>query len=382
MSKWAGKHVIGLTGNIGTGKSVVRKMLEHLGAYGIDADVLSHRAISKGAPGYQQVVEMFGRWILNSEGEIDRSKLGQLVFANPEALINLETIVHPLVNQALDLLVKRAKQDVIVIEAIKLFETPLHEWCDSTWVTSVPQETQIKRLMDKRGMPLEEIQKRLEAQTEQEQKVKEADVVIYNGGEYEETWKQVVTAWNAMFPSAEPEQAESAIEDYSESNEELRTVRGKPSNAQEIAQLINKINPDSAEQVSKADVLEAFGEKAFILLKKGKEPVGLIGWQIENLVARTTDILIDEAVFIDEALPILVTEMEKSSIDLQCEASLVFVNDEIASYASLWDLMGYKQKVPKQLGVAAWQEAAQEHLDSGFLMYFKQLRQDRVLRPI
>lgn len=382
MSKWAGKYVIGLTGNIGTGKSVVRKMLEHLGAYGIDADVLSHRAISKGAPGFQQVLDMFGRWLLNSDGEIDRTKLGQLVFSNPEALIILETIVHPLINQAIDMLVRRSSQDVIVIEAIKLFESPLHEWCDKTWVTYLPQDTQIARLEKKRGMSLEEIQKRLEAQSEQEQKVNSADVVIYNDGEYEETWKQVVAAWNDMFPGVEPEKTESVIEDFGEPGEELRTVRGKPSNAQDIAELINKITGDSSQIVTKGDVLEAFGEKAFILLKKGKMPVGLIGWQIENLVARTTDILIDSAVYIDEALPKLLSEMEKSSIDLQCEVSLVFVGDEIASYASLWDLMGYKQKTPKQLGVAAWQEAAQEHMEASLILYSKQLRQDRVLRPI
>jgi dephospho-CoA kinase len=382
VSKWAGKHVIGLTGNIGTGKSVVRKMLEHLGAYGIDADVLSHRAISKGAPGYDQVVDMFGRWILNSDGEIDRGKLGQMVFSNPDALIILETIVHPLVNQALDLLVKRSKQDVIVIEAIKLIESPINDWCDAIWVTYVPQETQVSRLMNKRGMSLEEIEKRLTAQSPQDEKSDVADVVIYNDGGYEETWKQVITAWNNLFPGNEPEQMEAAIEEYSDSNDELKTARGKPSNAQEIADLINKLRENGDEEITRADVLEAFGEKAFILLKKGKEPVGLIGWQIENLVARTTDILIDNAVFVDEALPKLVTEMEKSSIDLQCEASLVFVNDEIARYASLWDLMGYKQKAPKQLGVTAWQEAAQEHMNTGSILYFKQLRQDRVLRPI
>jgi len=382
VSKWAGKHVIGLTGNIGTGKSVVRKMLEHLGAYGIDADVLSHRAISKGAPGYQQVLDMFGQWILNSDGEIDRAKLGQLVFSNPDALIILETIIHPLINKALDILVRRSTQHVIVIEAVKLFETPLHEWCDSIWVTYLPEETQVARLMKKRGMSYEEIQKRLESQSEQEQKVKDANVVIYNDGEYEETWKQVVAAWNNMFPGVEPEQAESVIEDFGDTGEELRSVRGKPSNAQDIAALINNIAPNAEQPVTKSDVLEAFGEKAFILLKKGKAPVGLIGWQIENLVARTTDILIDSSIYVDEALPKLITEMEKSSIDLQCEVSLVFVNDEIASYASLWDLMGYKQKTPKQLGVAAWQEAAQEHMEKDLILYFKQLRQDRVLRPI
>jgi dephospho-CoA kinase len=65
LSRWPGKYVIGLTGNIATGKSVVRKMLEHLGAYGIDADALSHRAIAKGAPGYDLTVKTFGEWILD-----------------------------------------------------------------------------------------------------------------------------------------------------------------------------------------------------------------------------------------------------------------------------------------------------------------------------
>ena len=77
MSAWPGKYVIGLTGNIATGKSVVRKMLEHLGAYGIDADALAHRALAKQAPGYLPVVETFGKWILASDGQIDRSRLAQ-----------------------------------------------------------------------------------------------------------------------------------------------------------------------------------------------------------------------------------------------------------------------------------------------------------------
>ena len=89
MSKWPGKYIIGLTGNIATGKSVVRRMLEHLGAYTIDADALSHRAISKDAPGYKPVIETFGKWILNPDGQINRSKLGGLVFRDPEALSKL-----------------------------------------------------------------------------------------------------------------------------------------------------------------------------------------------------------------------------------------------------------------------------------------------------
>jgi dephospho-CoA kinase len=108
MSAWPGKFVIGLTGNIATGKSVVRKMLEHLGAYGIDADALGHRAIAKDAPGYQAVIDTFGRWILTPDGQIDRAKLAHVVFSDPDALVRLESIVHPLVRQAVDILIKRS----------------------------------------------------------------------------------------------------------------------------------------------------------------------------------------------------------------------------------------------------------------------------------
>ena len=149
MSKWAGKTVIGLTGNIGTGKSVVRRMLEHLGAYGIDADALAHRAIAKGAPGYQQVVQMFGRWVLAADGQIDRARLGKVVFSDPQALAELEKIIHPLVDQAIDILVRRATQPVVVIEAIKLLEVGLGKKCDSIWVPYAPAQEQAARLEQK-----------------------------------------------------------------------------------------------------------------------------------------------------------------------------------------------------------------------------------------
>src|SRR5689334_1396917 len=108
-NRWPGKYVIGLTGNIATGKSVVRKMLEHLGAFGLDADALAHQAIAKGGPAYASVVKNFGDWLLTEAGEIDRTRLGKLVFTDPEALAKLEAIIHPLVGQALDFLIKRSQ---------------------------------------------------------------------------------------------------------------------------------------------------------------------------------------------------------------------------------------------------------------------------------
>jgi dephospho-CoA kinase len=174
MSAWPGKYVIGLTGNIATGKSVVRKMLEHLGAYGIDADALGHRAIAHGAPGYAAVVETFGTWILGEDKQIDRSKLARIVFSDEEALKRLEAIVHPLVRQAVDLLIKRAKQSVIVLEAIKLLESPLRQSCDSIWVATAPPEVQMQRLVEKRGMSRSVAHQRITVQSSQQEKISAA----------------------------------------------------------------------------------------------------------------------------------------------------------------------------------------------------------------
>lgn len=198
MSNWPGKYVIGLTGNIATGKSVVCKMLEHLGAYGIDADALSHRAIARGAPGYQKVVDTFGRLILDESGDIDRARLGRLVFSDPEALRQLEAIIHPLVEQGVDLLIQRANQRVIVIEAIKILEGGLGKACDTIWTTYAPEHIQKTRLMRLRNMSEEDALQRIHAQPAQEAKMAAANLVIQNAGSFEDTWKQVEAGWKAI----------------------------------------------------------------------------------------------------------------------------------------------------------------------------------------
>jgi dephospho-CoA kinase len=195
VSKWPGKYIIGLTGNIATGKSVVRRMLENLGAYTIDADVLSHLVIAQGGPGYQEVINAFGEWILDGNGEIDRAKLGRHVFNDPEALQRLEGIIHPLVDQGIDVLVKRVSQRVIVIEAIKLLESKLLSACDTIWVTYAPEPVQKSRLMQQRNMTEQDALQRINAQPPQEDKTAAADVVIQNAGSLEDTWKQVLAAW-------------------------------------------------------------------------------------------------------------------------------------------------------------------------------------------
>jgi dephospho-CoA kinase len=384
VGKWAGKYVIGLTGNIGTGKSVVRRMLEHMGAFGIDADSFSHRAIAKGAPGYNKVIQAFGKWVVGPDEEIDRAKLGRLVFSDKQALAQLEAIIHPLVLQAVDWLVERSTKPIVVVEAIKLLETGMHKSFDNVWVVYAPPEAQLARLMQKRRMSEAEARQRIQTQSPQELKIKAAGVVIRNTGSFEETWRQVNAAWKKTVPAADPADsapaasAEPATEG-SIPQGELSVVRGRPRDAQRIADLLNRL--EKGRKVTADQIMAEFGDKAFLLVRAGELLVGTAAWQVENLVARTTDIIIDPRVPVSSALPGLIQEMESASRDLQCEASLVLTSASLA-VDPLWQELGYARREPQTLGVAAWQEAAVETIRPGQTLYFKQLRQDRVLRPI
>ncbi len=378
MSHWPGKYIIGLTGNIATGKSVVRRMLEHLGAYTIDADALAHRAIAKGAPGYPPVVETFGKWIVGADGQIDRAKLGGLVFRDKEAMAKLEAIVHPLVSQAISLLIQRASQKVIVIEAIKLLESDLASMCDNLWVTYAPEQVQVERLVQKRNLSQEEALTRIQAQGPQSDKIERAHVVIRNTGSYNDLWKQVTTAWKQVFPTSETlptiQQKPAPLGDYT-------VQRGRPRDSQTIANLITRLS-QGQKRMTADDAMEAFGDKAFLLLKMNDQVVGLAGWQVENLVARTTDLYIEPEHINEKALQTLLTEVERASQDLQCEASLVFPFPVLASLDSAWKDLGYEKRTPDSLGIQAWQDAARESGPPGASLMFKQLRADRVLRPI
>ena len=377
MSAWPGKYVIGLTGNIATGKSVVRKMLEHLGAYGIDADSLSHRTIAKGAPGYETVVEYFGRWVLDPEGQIDRSKLGQIVFAAPEAMEKLESIIHPLVRQAIDILVRRARQSVIVIEAIKLLEGNLHEFCDSVWVTAASKRIQLDRLVHKRGLSERNAMIRINAQGPQRNKLAAANVVIENNEDFESTWKQVAAAWKSFATDEDTR----PVPVRRARRGELQVERATPRQAAEIAKFVTRTSRGE-RRMTRGDVMAAFGEKAFMLLRQGGSLVGLVGWQVENLITRTGDFHLETGPPIREAVRALMEQVESDSRELQSEVSLMFLPEDLARQEDAWKPLGYVNSTVEDLHIRAWQEAARESMEDGTVMLFKQLRADRVLRPI
>ena len=195
------KYVIGLTGNIATGKSTVLRMLEELGAKVIDADAITREVMKRGQRAYREIVATFGREILRPDREIDREALGRRVFSDPAALRRLEQIVHPATIERIAREIENAQERVVVVEAIKLIESGMvARLCHALWVVDAPLEQQIRRLMASRGMSRESALQRIQAQSPQTEKVAIADVVIDNSGSLEETRRQVLAAWETIPP--------------------------------------------------------------------------------------------------------------------------------------------------------------------------------------
>ncbi len=352
-------------------------MLEHLGGYGIDADALAHRAMAKGAPGYPLVLKTFGEWILDEEGQIDRVLLAKIAFSDPQALERLETIVHPLVAHAVDLLIRRAKQSIVVIEAIKLLESDLAAGCDTIWVVDAPADLQIARLMHKREMSEAAAKQRIAAQSPQALKLRSAKVIIRNDGSFENTWEQVQEGWQKLPQPEEPLLPEPPVTRPGE----IFVRRGKPQDADDIARFITRVT-HGKRRMTRHDVMAAFGEKAYLLIMRDEDIAGVAGWQVENLVTRIDELYFDGNLPLDEAIPALMDAVETASSELQSEASLLFLPPYLAQHVGAWRAVGYRPQTVQGLGVRAWQEAALDSMPRGASLWFKRLREDRVLRPL
>lgn len=462
MSRWENKYVIGLTGNIAVGKSVVRQMLQHLGAYTIDADGLSHQAMAPGAPAYRPIVETFGRFILDGEGRINRTRLGAIAFSVPEALTALEAIIHPAVRQAVGVLVTRAKQQVVVIEAIKLLEGDLANAVDAIWVVDASPETQLRRLLEKRKMSVEDARKRITTQGAQAEKLKLANVIIMNDGNVEETWRQVQMAWDdvqraiapapaaapvvkpiSSAPSASPASApantptaasaapasapaappkpstaspeapatgqraaaapsirslpstgrlnqpgashpavDGGVSPAAKAASQVIIRRGMPGNAETIASFITRV---SSKPISRMDIMLAFGQKSFLLAYgKNETLIGVVGWQVENLITRVDEFYIAPETPKADVLGELITAVEDASKELQSEVSFIVLPRVLGGEIGRSFIQrGYRPLKLEEIRFPAWREAAQEMLtvpEADVLI--KQLRADRVMKPI
>lgn len=207
------RFIIGLTGNIATGKSTVLTYLATKGAHIIDADRLTHLAMAPGGPAYQPIVDEFGPTILNGDGAVNRPALGKIVFSDPSALQRLEQIVHPAVFNLAQQELEATSASIIVIEAIKLLEARrLLTLCDEVWVVTASLETQLQRLIEQRGMVEAEARRRMAAQSPQAEKVKQAHRVIDNDGTPEQLQAQLDRIWAGLEQVIENRRKDSTSE--------------------------------------------------------------------------------------------------------------------------------------------------------------------------
>jgi dephospho-CoA kinase len=190
--------IIGLTGNIATGKSTVARMLVDLGAEAIDADKVAHELMRAGTPVYEGIIRAFGRDILGPDGEIDRRRLASIVFADPTALARLEAFVHPATIAEVNRRTSATGGKVVVHEAIKLIESGMADACDVVWVTTCRPEQQIQRIISARGLSRSEATQRVVAQPPQDNKIARADLVIDTSQDLGRTRAQVEAGWKRL----------------------------------------------------------------------------------------------------------------------------------------------------------------------------------------
>ncbi|MET8559695.1 dephospho-CoA kinase [Streptomyces flaveolus] len=190
---------VGLTGGIGAGKSEVSRLLVQHGAVLIDADRIAREVVAPGTPGLAAVVDAFGADVLAADGSLDRPRLGSLVFADPEKLALLNSIVHPLVGARSRELESAAAANAVVVHDVPLLtENGLAPLYDVVIVVDASPETQLDRLVRLRGMTEEDARARMAAQATREQRREIADIVIDNDVPLDALKKRVAEVWNDL----------------------------------------------------------------------------------------------------------------------------------------------------------------------------------------
>jgi len=189
---------VGLTGGIASGKSLVAAELAARGAIIIDADVLAREVVEPGTPALAAIVERFGSQVL-TDGQLDRSRLGEIVFADPLARRDLERIVHPAVRARAIELERCAEGAAVVVHVIPLLvETGQQQNFDFVVTVDVDQETQIQRLMARNGFSRAEAESRIAAQATREDRRAAADVVLDNTGTLARLRDQIAALWTVL----------------------------------------------------------------------------------------------------------------------------------------------------------------------------------------
>ncbi len=193
--------VIGLTGGIGSGKSTVSQLLAELGAVILNADEVGHEAFKPDTEIWRQMVAAFGRQILTTNGNIDRKKLGDIVFGNPESLSRLNQIMHPRMHDMVQAQLEKYRRQgagVVVLEAPLLLEAGWTSLVDKVWVTTAPESTVLKRLEERPRLSQAESLARLRSQLPPAERARHADVIINTDCDLDELKSKVKELWHRL----------------------------------------------------------------------------------------------------------------------------------------------------------------------------------------
>jgi len=193
--------IIGLTGGIGSGKSTAAQFLAELGAEVVDLDKAGHEALKKAGLVYKKVVKEFGEAILGYDGEINRARLGRIVFKDREALKRLNAIVHPAIDKAVENKVNESRRKgikVVVLEAAAMLEAEKTWQVDEVWIIKSKKKTVLSRLKERSGYTEAEVKRRIRLQMTDKERIKHANVVINNDGTPEELKARVKAEWQKL----------------------------------------------------------------------------------------------------------------------------------------------------------------------------------------
>lgn len=436
-------YLIGLIGNLGSGKSTVRRMLEELGARGVDADTLAHVAMRRGTPTWRAIVRAFGEAILMYDGRIDRGALAARVFADADALRTLETIVHPVVIAETQTVLRATTQPVVVLEAIKLFEAGMDQWCDALWAVTCAPETQIERVMRTRHLDAEHARARLAAQDGFAEKLRRADIVIDNSGDLAATRAQVARVWKTLRPeiardkrewlwttpsapapeialppvtpavstpppapvvtpevtapprapapvvtpaiSAPPAPAPTpeivAPLPAPKPTLEFEVRRSRRSDLEALAVAIAK-RENLARPLSHAETVKRLGSGGYRLAISDGRIVAYAAWEAENLVATIRELWAESNYIALLALPRLFDLIEEEAHTLLCEVSVLFL--EVSAPLYLSEQAGAHGYQPAELANLhpVWQPIVRERLKPGERIWVKRLRAELITKPI
>jgi dephospho-CoA kinase len=386
------KYIIGLTGNIATGKSLVLRMLKELGADTLDADDLVHILMRRGSLLYDRIVAEFGRYILDEDFEIDRGRLGNIVFCDPQALTHLEGITHPTVRREAERWIAASRAHVVAVEAIKLLESGMADNCDAVWVVTTSEDIQLDRLMIKRKMTGPQAMLRIEAQSPQEDKVARAAVVIDNGGDVMVTWKMVQRHFAAIPRVAGtppvPEPAAPAPAPIPpgapvprEMLERLQVRRAKRDDLAAMAALMTQAT-NGAISPSETVMMENLFSKGYFVAQAGEQLLGLVGLRTENLIAGIDDFMVRSSDLWPTVGKAMLKGIEKEAGDLSCEVALLFVRPEAGPVSmAFFEKSGYQRQSPQDL-IKMWREAAEDYYTEGSVLMVKQLLERRIMTPL